>query len=765
MANLVAGNVAVDLTTWAFTPGWHSVSHSATQFVIAQDSTQKVDTFTGTGFGGYDVYGFPTTGTITAFSFDQNNVHQVSVSDISISVADERNYSTNQDMAGFLAQLLAGDDTFSDSPQNDHFFGLSGADVFNMTHGGADIAYGGDGNDIFNFGSKFGASDEVNGDGGNNTLNLNGNYSGGVTLNATTLANVQTIHVAAGHNYSLTLDDGNVAAGASLSVDGSALGGGNHLTLDGSAESDGTLSLRGGRGNDALTGGALADWLEGGKGNDHLAGGDGTDTASYAHASGGVHVNLDAGTSSGADGADTLSSIENLVGSSHPDTLRGDDTANRIDGSAGNDVLYGGAGAGVNAVNAANNARAHANPPPNHNLVHGLGGSAGFGENVLPANDDGSSAAIDITSVFGAAGLNFFGTDYTSLYVNNNGNITFAAPSGQFTPTVIDAGAGNPIIAPYWADVDTRNPLGTTSPGGNSQGTDLVYWDLDTTNHILTVTWDDVGYFSGHDDLVDAFQLQLIDEGGGNFDIVFRYKSIDWTTGDASGGSGGLGGTPARAGYSAGNGTDYFELSQSGDQAAMLALESTPGNGGIPGVDGFQVRNGQVVNANDPDVLLGGDGKDILYGGDGNDLLRGGRGHDELYGGAGNDHLIGGRNVDILGGGEGHDVFKFNPNPHIQDRAVDKIVDFNTHEDKINTPAHITGIDPELSGHGSAADVLDGHLNAQHAVIVTARAHHHTKVYLAVDINGVAGFQQGEDLLVQLTHAQHLDDLHIGNFI
>ena len=65
-----------------------------------------------------------------------------------------------------------------------------------MTHGGADIAYGGDGNDIFNFGSKFGASDEVNGDGGNNTLNLNGNYSGGVTLNATTLANVQTIHVA-----------------------------------------------------------------------------------------------------------------------------------------------------------------------------------------------------------------------------------------------------------------------------------------------------------------------------------------------------------------------------------------------------------------------------------------------------------------------------------------------------------------------------------------------------------------------------------------
>ena len=97
MANLVAGNVAVDLTTWAFTPGWHSVSHSATQFVIAQDSTQEGQTPSPAPVSAaMTCMASPTTGTITAFSFDQNNVHQVSVSDISISVADERNYSTNQ---------------------------------------------------------------------------------------------------------------------------------------------------------------------------------------------------------------------------------------------------------------------------------------------------------------------------------------------------------------------------------------------------------------------------------------------------------------------------------------------------------------------------------------------------------------------------------------------------------------------------------------------------------------------------------------------
>ncbi|HZE14993.1 MAG TPA: VCBS domain-containing protein, partial [Mycobacterium sp.] len=49
----------------------------------------------------------------------------------------------------------------------------------------------------------------------------------------------------------------------------------------------------------------------------------------------------------------------------------------------------------------------------NHDLVNNLGGTAGFGENVLAANDDGSTPAIDITSVFGSEGLNFFGTHFT----------------------------------------------------------------------------------------------------------------------------------------------------------------------------------------------------------------------------------------------------------------------------------------------------------------------------------------------------------------
>src|SRR5262249_19229303 len=234
-----------------------------------------------------------------------------------------------------------------------------------------------------------------------------------------------------------------------------------------------------------------------------------------------------------------------------------------------------------------------------HNLVNGLGGSAGFGEDVLAVGDDNSSSAINITSVFGSQGLNFFGHDYTSIYINNNGNITFAGPNSSFTPSQITAGANNPIIAPFWADVDTRGGAGT-STGGNATRANRVYYDLDAGNGVLTVTWDDVGYYNSHKDKLDAFQLQLISLGNGNFDIVYRYQDINWTTGDASGGSGGLAGpsgSPARAGFSAGGRVHYFELPPSGNQTQKLALRTAAGHTRIARGRGFQGPNGQGVLA------------------------------------------------------------------------------------------------------------------------------------------------------------------------
>jgi hypothetical protein len=130
-----------------------------------------------------------------------------------------------------------------------------------------------------------------------------------------------------------------------------------------------------------------------------------------------------------------------------------------------------------------------ADPAPN--LINGLGGPAGFGPNIVAIGDDNSTPAITITSVF-ADGLDFFNQTYTSLYINNNGNITFNGPNSTFTPFQITANTNVPIIAPYFADVDTRGGTGQ-STGGNSTGSNRVYYALDTVNHIFTVTWDDVG--------------------------------------------------------------------------------------------------------------------------------------------------------------------------------------------------------------------------------------------------------------------------------
>jgi len=246
-------------------------------------------------------------------------------------------------------------------------------------------------------------------------------------------------------------------------------------------------------------------------------------------------------------------------------------------------------------------------------LINGLGGPAGFGEGVLAANDDGSSDAIDITSVF-PDGLNFYGTVYEQIFVNNNGNVTLNSPQSTFTPFAITGNTSNPIFAPFFADVDTRGGPAFPTPGGRSRGTNLVYWDLDTTRGIVTVTWDDVGYFSSHIDRLNAFQLRLISRGEGNFDIEFRWEVIDWTTGDASEGSGGLGGTVARAGWSAGDGENFVELPQSGDEAQMLALEFNPG------VLTFQVRDGTVcsISPNPSTIDFGG----VIVGGSESQTVR-----------------------------------------------------------------------------------------------------------------------------------------------
>ena len=118
-----------------------------------------------------------------------------------------------------------------------------------------------------------------------------------------------------------------------------------------------------GSGHDTLVGGAGADLIYGSLGDDRIDGGDGLDTVSYDNATSGVSIDLrHARQHTGSAGVDTLTGIENIIGSSGDDhligssginVLSGGGGADTIEGGDGSDVLSGGAGADVFVFSAA----------------------------------------------------------------------------------------------------------------------------------------------------------------------------------------------------------------------------------------------------------------------------------------------------------------------------------------------------------------------------------------------------------------------------
>lgn len=179
---------------------------------------------------------------------------------------------------------------------------------------------------------------------------------------------------------------------------------------------------------------------------------------------------------------------------------------------------------------------------------------------AMMPNDDGSSGSIYLPFTF-----DFYGNQYDSVIINNNGNVSFLAPYVTWTANAFPDASYN-MIAPFWGDVDTRGTYVTDSLGnyiGIGDGGNVWY---KVTPSSLIVIWDHVGYFSNHTDLVSTFQL-IISNGADSLvpagnNVSFCYEDMQWTTGDASGGAGGFGGYPATVGVNIGNGVDFFQVGQ-----------------------------------------------------------------------------------------------------------------------------------------------------------------------------------------------------------
>lgn len=230
--------------------------------------------------------------------------------------------------------------TLNGGPGNDTLVGDSAADVLS----------GGAGNDVLR---GKGGNDVLSGDDGDDTFDEETASNGGDVMNGG--AGIDTVDYSA-RTVALTVtmdgvaaNDGETAEADNVKADVENIkGGSGNDTITGNALSnvivggDGNDVLAGGAGDDVFPQGAAAD------GNDTISGGAGVDKVDYSGRSADITAVLDGTTASGdlaGSEADVLGAdVENLEGGSGDDVLTGNASANELVGNAGDDTLNGLAG-------------------------------------------------------------------------------------------------------------------------------------------------------------------------------------------------------------------------------------------------------------------------------------------------------------------------------------------------------------------------------------------------------------------------------------
>jgi len=375
-------------------------------------------------------------------------------------------------------------------------------------------------------------------------------------------------------------------------------------------------NLRGGRTADELFGDDRANTLVAGFG-DELEGRGGDDVfessedpsnwvayVSYASAPGGVSVDTDAGTVTGAAGNDTLrfaptgflgSNFDDRIACSNSpgvracdvrgaggnDTLLGTPNDDRLEGGTGNDTLDGKAGG--DTVNYEPGA------PVNVNFVTGK------------ATGQGNDTIVSVSKVVGS-----------------RGNDTIVGAGG--TGCLIYGLDGDDRLSSAGDGCEFRASRGNDTITG-SNGKDLIEPDDQGT------AYNDIVHAGGGDDVIRGDGGNDLMDGGDGTDLV-DYAPFTATPLQVNLANGSV----------TGAGTD-----------TLVATESFRGGTG----------NDTIRGSDGPDVIDGYSGNDTIIGGPGDDRIDGNAGNDWIDGNAGNDVITPRSGDDTVYGEDGIDTVSY----------------------------------------------------------------------------------------------------------
>jgi len=460
--------------------------------------------------------------------------------------------------------------------------------------------------------------------------------------------------------------------------------------------------------DDTLTGDSLDNNFGGTEGNDTIDGGDGWDQVYYEYEFDedeitGINADLATGsvegvkTGGGILFTDSLTGIEAVRGSEYDDTLTGDDSGNRLEGTTGNDSIDGGGGddeiyggdgydtltggAGNDTLDGGDFSGTHprnyadySNDPSSISVLIDYDGTSGsFAGSQATDGWEGMDALANISRVIGS---NYSDTITFDINDPDNASNVRWYTWGMAGNDTITGTAGERVRVMYSEDPDSVYvdlSLGTATDG---------WGNTDSLSNIQAVggsDYDDT--LKGYTDQSEGFLGSLgNDEIYGNGSDEWSWIAYGWL--DDTGGFNGmdidLAANSAKGLDSEGNPT-VFTDTLAGIESAWGSrfddsIAGNSNNNDLAGEEGSDTLDGDLGD----DTLYGHEGDDSLLGDAGNDRLYGNEGDDTIAGGDGNDTLIGGQGNDSLDGGDFSGNYPRNYADYSYDPGgIDVLIDYN----------------------------------------------------------------------------------------